>query len=267
MPLYMDRHDVPGITAEQVAQAHLSDLAAQARHGVQFLSYWFDADQGEAFCLARAPRSEDMQAVHHDAHGLIANEIISVAEDNVLRFFGKINDAPDTQGKTAFRTILFTDLEGSTSLLQDVGEAGYMGLLAEHDLILRRALAASRGHEVKHTGDGIMASFDEVARALRCAIEIQNGFDARTAAGQRPELRVRVGVAAGEPVDHNDDLFGSAVNLASRLCEAAEVGKILVSQLVRDLGVEGGFDLADAGARSLKGFPDRIRVYELLRTP
>jgi class 3 adenylate cyclase len=266
MPLYMDRHDVPGVTAQQIAEAHLSDLAAEARHGVQFLSYWFDADHGQAFCLAKAARSEDLQAVHLDTHGLIANEIIGVSEDNVLRFFGTINDAVEAQGVPAFRTILFTDLVGSTSLLQEVGESAYMVLLTEHDLVIRRALALSRGHEVKHTGDGIMSSFEDVARALECASAIQDGFDARTAEGATPELRVRIGVAAGEPVDHNDDLFGSTVNLASRLCEAAAAGHVLVSEVVRDIGVEKGFQLADAGERALKGFPGQTRVFELLRT-
>ena len=206
MPLFMDRHDLPGATAEQVAQAHRSDLGLEAKYGVQFLSYWFDADNGEAFCLARARRTEDMQAVHRESHGLIANEVIGVSEDNVLRFLGKIADPVDpTQLTSAFRTILFTDLKGSTTLLQELGESAYMVLLTEHDLIIRRALVASRGREVKHTGDGIMASFDDVAHALECAAAVQVGFEARTAGGGTPELRVRIGMAAGEPVDHNDD--------------------------------------------------------------
>jgi class 3 adenylate cyclase len=268
VPIFMDRHDLPGASPEQVAQAHLSDLEMQARYGVQFLAYWFDADSGEAFCLAKAPNPEDMQAVHRDSHGLIANEIISVSEDNIFRFLGKINDPVDqTQVTSAFRTILFTDLQGSTSLLQEVGESGYMVLLKEHDVIIRRALVASRGREVKHTGDGIMASFDDVARALGCAAAIQDGFDARSAGGATPELRVRIGMAAGEPVDHNDDIFGSTVNLASRICEAADAGHILVSELVRDLGVERSFSLQDAGERALKGFAGSTRVFELLRTP
>jgi len=78
-------------------------------------------------------------------------------------------------------------------------------LLTEHDLIIRRALVASHGREVKHTGDGIMAAFDDVARALQCSMAIQDGFDARADAGGTPELRVRIGMAAGEPVHHNDD--------------------------------------------------------------
>lgn len=268
MPLYMDRHDLPGATAEAVADAHVLDVRAAVRHGVQFLSYWFDADNGTAFCFAKSPGPEGMAAVHRESHGLIPGQIISVSEDNVLRFLGRISEpADETQVTSAFRTILFTDLEGSTSLLEDVGQAAYMVLLTEHDLIIRRALVASRGREVKHTGDGIMASFEDVAHALECATAIQDGFDARTAAGGTPELRVRIGMAAGEPVDHNDDIFGSTVTLASRICEAADPGHVLVSELVRDLAIKRGFSLHDAGERVLKGYPAPTRVFELQRWP
>ncbi len=264
----MDRHDLPGVTARQVAEAHLSDLRFQATHGVEFLAYWFDGDRGEVFCLAKAPRPEAMQAVHREAHGLIPNEIIGVSEGDVLRFLGRINDPVDaTQPTSAFRTILFTDLKGSTSLLREVGESRYMVLLGEHDLIIRRALVAARGREVKHTGDGIMASFDDVAHALDCARAIQDGFDARPAEDGSPELRVRIGLAAGEPVDRDDDMFGSTVNLASRICDAAEAGHILVSELVRELGVARGYALEEADGLLLKGFPGVTRVFELLRTP
>jgi len=89
MPLFMDRHDVPGVKAEDVAQAHMSDVAAEAKHGVKFLAYWFDPDHGEAFCLAQAPAGESLTALHRETHGLIPNEIISVSEDNILRFLGR----------------------------------------------------------------------------------------------------------------------------------------------------------------------------------
>ena len=264
MPLFMDRHDVPGVTAEQVAQAHLADLDMGAKFGVQFLAYWFDADQGEAFCLAKAPTGDSLTAVHKATHGLIPNEIINVSEDNVLRLLGRMSETGgETRAVNPFRTILFTDLQGSTSILQVVGQAAFMVLLTEHDLIIRRALVASRGREVKHTGDGIMASFDEVASALQCSMTIQAGFEARAAEGQTPELRVRIGIAAGEPVDHNDDLFGSTVTLASRICDAADAGRILTSDLVRDLGIERGFAFDDGRELVLKGFSGSIRVFEL----
>jgi class 3 adenylate cyclase len=266
MPLFMDRHDLPGVTAEQVAQAHLTDIQLASKHGVQFLAYWFDAAHGQVFCLARARRPEDMQAVHREGHGLVPNEIIAVSEDDVVRFLGRVSDPVDhTQAKKAFRTILFTDLEGSTALLREVGEGAYMGLLAEHDLIIRRSLVAWHGREVKHTGDGIMASFEDAADALRCSLAIQDGFEARISDGARPELRVRIGIAAGEPVDHNDDLFGSTVNLASRLCDAADPGQILTSDLVHEMGTERGFAFGRAHDLELKGFGP-VRAFELVRS-
>jgi len=262
----MDRHDVPGVTAEQVAQAHLADLAMAPRFGVQFLAYWFDADQGEAFCLAKAPEGEMLTAVHRETHGLIPNEIISVSEDDVLRFLGRMNEAgAETKPVNPFRTILFTDLQGSTSILQAVGQSAFMVLLTEHDLIIRRALVASHGREVKHTGDGIMASFDDVPSALECAMAIEDGFEARVAEAPTTELRVRIGIAAGEPVDHNDDLFGATVTLASRICDAADAGHILTSDVVRDLGGEHGFVFDGGREITLKGFSGPTSVFELVR--
>jgi class 3 adenylate cyclase len=267
MPLFMDRHYVPGATAEMVAQAHLSDLRMEAKYGVQFLAYWFDADRGEVFCLANAPRGETLEDVHREAHGLIPNEIISVSEDNVLRFLGRIGEPADaTHQLNPFRTIVFTDLEGSTPLLQAVGEPSFMVLLTEHDLIIRRALVTWHGREVKHTGDGFMLSFDDVAGALACCTAIQDGFDARAASGATPDLRVRIGGAAGEPVDHNDDLFGSTVTLSRRICDVAEAGHILVSPLVQELGIAHGFRFDEGHEIVLKGFVDPTRVFELVRT-
>jgi class 3 adenylate cyclase len=267
MALFMDRHDVPGITAEQVAEAHLLDISVAARHGVQFLTYWLDADAGAAFCLARAAVPSDLAAVHGESHGLIPNVIIPVAEDNILKFLGKIEEPADGTAVTSpFRTILFTDLQGSTRLLDALGQASYMVLLTEHDLIIRRALVKEHGREVKHTGDGIMASFDDVGRALACAAAIQDGFEQRNVADDVSPLFVRMGIAAGEPVDRGDDLFGSTVTLASRICDAAHGGQVLVSEAVHDLGMHLGYGFTDAGTRSLKGFLEPVVLFELDRS-
>jgi class 3 adenylate cyclase len=265
MPLFMDRHDIPGVSAEDVAQAHLADLAMEAKHAVRFLTYWFDADRGEAFCLAQAPTGEAMTDVHRETHGLIPNEIIPVSEDDVLRFLGRITDPIDaTRVGNSFRAILFTDLEGSTTLLESLGQASYMVLLTEHDLIIRRALVTSRGREVKHTGDGIMASFETVPNALECALAVQDGFMRRLTDDVAPALRVRIGIAAGEPVDHNDDLFGATVTLASRICAAADAGHILASDIVCELGRANGFRFDSGYERTLKGFSSPVRVFELV---
>lgn len=81
MPLYMDIHrNVDGLTAEAVADAHRRDLETQREHGVEYLRYWFNEDDGTVFCLCRAPSSEAARAVHRDAHGLVADEIVQVHE-------------------------------------------------------------------------------------------------------------------------------------------------------------------------------------------
>ncbi|MCI0394873.1 MAG: DUF4242 domain-containing protein [Chloroflexi bacterium] len=81
MPLYMDvHHRVDGLTAEAVVGAHARDLEVQGRYGVNYLKYWFDEDTGKVFCLVEAPSKEAAEAVHREAHGLCADEIIEVQE-------------------------------------------------------------------------------------------------------------------------------------------------------------------------------------------
>ena len=265
MPLFMDRHDLRDITPQDVARAHAADLEVAPKYGVEFLTYWHDTERGAAFCLARASAPEDVTAVHEEAHGLIPNEVISVSEDAVLRFLGAVRDPVDhTQVTSSFRTILFTDLEGSAAVAEQLAASAFMAFLTEHDLVIRRALVASGGREVKHTGDGIMASFEDVAKALEGALAIQEGFRASIGEGGKPRYRVRIGLAAGEPVDHNDDLFGATVILASRICDAADSGEVLVSELVHEIGSTSGFSFDAVERRTLKGFSQPVAVSRLL---
>ena len=201
MPLYMDRHDLREESAADVPTPTPGISNFRRRMASSFLSYWFDEESGSAFCLARAPGAEDMETVHRESHGLVPNEIIPVSEDAVRQFLGVVrNPADESEVTSAFRTILFTDIEGSTALAEKLEQAEFIELLNEHDRIVRKALLASRGREIKHTGDGIMASFDEVSDALDAALAIREGFQSRNAAALTP-LGVRIGLASGEPVD------------------------------------------------------------------
>jgi class 3 adenylate cyclase len=260
MPLFMDRHDVPGASAEDVANAHMSDIEASKEYGVQFISYWFDAEAGGVFCFADAPSRDVLSQVHSVSHGLIPNEIISVSRDDVFRFLGSVHDPKDaSELSNPLRTVMFTDLVGSTEILGALGERRFMEVLGTHDGIVREALYRHRGHEVKHTGDGIMASFDDASDAVRGSIAITDGF-AELDRADGPELRVRVGMAAGHPVDRNDDIYGEAVVLASRLCDAADPQQILAAASVRDHAVE---DLPFVGPmpRTIKGFREPVDVF------
>jgi hypothetical protein len=118
MPLFMDRHEFPGFTAADAAGAHLKDLEIQGRFGVRFLTYWFDDERHTAFCLAMAPDKAAVEAVHHASHGFMPFQVIGVDQRAVERFMGGIVEHPPGEPyvDTAFRTILFTDIVGSTSL-------------------------------------------------------------------------------------------------------------------------------------------------------
>ena len=156
-------------------------------------------------------------------------------------------------------TILFTDLVSSTELTQRLGDAAAQELVRAHNAIVREALAANGGSEIKHTGDGIMASFPTASAALQCAIAIQRAVLGR----DDPNLQVHAGVNAGEPVAEEQDLFGTAVQLARRICDQAGAGEILVSNVVRELAAGKDFLFADRGEAALRGFEDPVRLYEV----
>ena len=163
-----------------------------------------------------------------------------------------------------FVTVLFTDIEGSTSLTQRDGDARAHELVRAHDRIVREALRARGGSETKHTGDGIMASFPSASRAIEASIAIQQAVARHNNTGDGPPLGVRIGLNAGEPVAEDRDLFGTAVQLARRVCDHAAPGQILVPEGVRYLVAGKGYLFADQGIVSLKGFEDPLRLYEVL---
>ena len=158
------------------------------------------------------------------------------------------------------RAILFTDIEGHTSMMQRLGDSAGRDVLRAHEQITRETLRTHGGAEVKAMGDGFMASFASVASAAECAVALQQAFAARNA----PEpIAVRIGLNAGEPIAEDDDLFGSSVILAARVAAQAKGGEILVSDTVRGLLSGKRFLFSDRGETALRGFEDPVRLYEL----
>lgn len=265
MPIFLDRHEMDAVTAADVAAAHLRDLEVQGAYGVRFLAYWFDETRGTTFCLVEAPDIDTAMRVHREAHGNVATSVIGVDLSAVEAFLGRIAD-PAGLGDTplhepALRAVMFTDIVDSTAMTARLGDARAVEMVRAHDGIVRRALAEHGGREVKHTGDGIMASFADVSAAVACACEIQRGFDAFDAASEE-KLAVRIGLDVGEPVADSDDLFGTTVQCAARLTQQAAPASILISQAARDL-VAGGFRIAERGRLALKGFAEPAPVFEV----
>ena len=162
----------------------------------------------------------------------------------------------------AFRTVLFTDVADSTSIMRRLGDAKGRAVLREHERITREALKTHGGTEIKTMGDGFMASFSSATRALECAIAMQLAFAEHNESAEEL-IRVRIGLNAGEPIAEEEDLFGTAVILAARIAAKAEGGEIFASDVVRQLVAGKGFLFADRGDVVLRGFEDPVRLYEV----
>jgi class 3 adenylate cyclase len=158
--------------------------------------------------------------------------------------------------------VLFTDIVGHTEMMQRLGDAKGRDVLREHERITRETLRLHGGTEIKTDGDSFMMSFGSVTKAIDCAIAMQRAFAARNAEGGEP-LHVRIGLNAGEPVEEDGDLFGSAVILAGRIKEQAGAGEILIPEPLRHLLSGKSYVYADRGETMLKGFEDAVRLYEV----
>lgn len=260
MPTFMDRHDMADASPEIVAQAHMQDVSIQAKYGANFLTYWFDRDRQTTFCLVEAPDAESVFDAHREAHGDIPGEIIEVDNSTVEAFLGRIGDpagSPDPIDEPAFRTIVFTDIAGSTEVHDRLGDEAALALLQRHNAVVRNALHVHGGREVKHTGDGIMACFHHATNALRAAIEMQQGFDADES---EPYLDVRIGINAGEPIEDGDELYGLTVNLARRFCDDTDPRTIMTSRSLQSLTMGKGFEFVDLGDRHFKGISNPVPV-------
>lgn len=210
------------------------------------------------------------------------NHAVLPGEPELDKYFQAMRDflqegrpaAAQAMAPAGLVTILFTDMEGSTPLTQRLGDEGAQEVLRAHNRIIRDALKEHGGAEIKHTGDGIMASFSSASKALRCAIAIQQAmteWNTGSGAHGRAPLQVRIGLNAGEPVAEDADpstgsgrdLFGTAVQLAARICAQAQPGRIVASNVVRELAAGKGFMFSDMGEAVLRGFENPVRLYEV----
>lgn len=266
MPIFLDRHTELGVTPEELFEAHLADIEAQEKFGVKYLSYWFDYDKKSAYCLVDAPDTDKAAAVHREAHGVMADKFIAVNPAELWKYMGGGQPGFDPNGVNGqtMRTIVFTDIVGSTDAGNTFGDDAALAMLRTHNQIVREQLETHGGREVKHTGDGIMASFASNSKAIECSLAIQTALASHNERGGDHEIHIRIGLAAGEPIAEDDDLFGTAVNLAARVCDAAERGAVFVTKAVRDLAMGKAFEFEHVADLVLKGFPEPVPVARVL---
>ena len=202
------------------------------------------------------------------AAGIPDARLLTIDDMNYQRVAALIEDfaGPARKARLAtggLVTILFTDMASSTTLADRLGDAAAQEVRRQHNDIVRAALATDAGNEIKHTGDGIMASFATASSALDAAIAIQRGVAAHKEEHPDSPLAVYVGLNAGEPIAEDDDLFGTSINLAARICDRAEAGQILAANVVRELAAGKQFLFADLGETELRGFKDPVKLWEL----
>ncbi len=160
--------------------------------------------------------------------------------------------------------VMFTDLVGSTKMTQELGDIGAQQVVRTHNAIVRNALAAYHGREVKHTGDGIMAVFSNAANAVASTMVIQQELSKHNGTQGSLPVKVRIGLNAGAAVQEEDDFFGTTVQLSARVCDKADADQIFITQSVRDLVTGHSIQFRDAGNFDMKGIEKPVPVYEVV---
>lgn len=241
MPIYMDVHVAPGITASEVAKAHQLDLLAQEAHGCKCMTYWIDEKRESVFCLIEAPSKEDVVELHKDSHGLVPNKVIEVNAGLVESFLGRIYDPADAKiyddgikvfHDPSFRILLITKINDPVLLQHQLSKEKAKELLGRHNDIVRNQLASYGGREAEQEGAGFVAAFTSAAKAVSCAIAIQKEIEVNK---DQQLTGCRIGISSGEPVTTADKLFGDTILLAERMCVIAKDLQIAISSQVKEL--------------------------------
>lgn len=160
--------------------------------------------------------------------------------------------------------IMFTDIEGSTSAYERLGDAAGRAIVRAHDEIVGDVLRGCDGTLMKHTGDGIEAAFPTVTTAVEAAVRMQQGFARHSRRNPGRVLRVRIGINVGEPLAEAGDLFGTAINVAARVCARAKGGEILVTEAARQLVDVPGIGFRARGRATLRGIRTPMRLFQIV---
>ncbi len=266
------RMDMPG---EQEWFARYGRMAASPGAAAALFRSFRDTDIRHVLPTIRVPtliihRTDDtLVQVEHSrymAERIPGAKLVELPGEDHLWWFGDQDEIVDeiqefltgrravAQPDRVLATVLFTDIVSSTERAAELGDRRWRELLEGHEAIVRRELDRHRGHEVKQTGDGFLATFDGPARAISCARTI--------ATAVRPlGIEVRAGLHTGECEVMNGDVGGIAVHTGARVSAEAGPGEVLVSSTVRDLVAGSGIGFEDRGTRELKGVPGEWRLY------
>lgn len=244
MPLFMDYHIISDISIDAVKRGHMADRSVQDKHGVKYIQFWVNQEAGTIFCLIEAPDKESCEAVHQEAHGNIACNIVKVESGFYKLVMGEapkvdhgIVLAKDGDLDKAYRFVLAIDIQGITKA-SGSDDLKHLIIPDKPKKLIRQIIPSYEGREIKNKDyDGIMCVFTEAEEALGCAIEIQKELKKRmvNSDDESWNIRFKIGVGGGQPVTMSDQFFQDIIHLSRRLSLIADNGEIVASNMVRKL--------------------------------
>ena len=237
--LMIDTRDVSGaVSVPTVVVHHTDDPVVPVSFGEQ---------------LAATIPTAEFVGIDADMHCAWTHQEWAPAADAIEAFLTGHRPGP-APSERVLATVLFTDIVGSTERAAALGDRSWRALLDEHDGECARQVARFDGRVVKHTGDGMLATFNSPARAVKCA---QALGPALSSSG----IEIRAGLHTGEVERRAEDVGGIAVHIAARVAALGDGGDVLVSRTVRDLVVGSDLAFADHGTHTLKGVPEPWQIY------
>jgi AraC-like DNA-binding protein len=243
MPLYMDRHNVPGLTPRDAANAHSKDLEIQKDFGCTCITYWIDEDRDTVFCLIDSPSKQIVREMHNRAHGLIPHDIIEVDSNVVKAFLGRINDPdisdlngssdPHILNDPAFRYLLCVDLKDRILFDSLYGKTIASQLIMNFNTLVQETIQHYSGRIVENHEE-FLATFVSATHAIDCAIFLRNSILFQNTCQNLPNVEIKTGLSSGLPVSESRALFGDAITKAKSYGFISEGNRICLAPGIKE---------------------------------
>ena len=241
MPIYMDIHNVPGIEAIDVAEAHQKDMAIQEKYQCKAMTYWVDESKDSAFCLIEAPNPEAVIELHNKAHGLMTHQIIELNSTVVESFLGRIYD-PETSeilegqlkvfNDPAFRVLMIIQSADPIFLIHRFGKQKTHKLLLTFKGRIKDSIEKCEGKEVECLDAVTIVSFTSSIKAVECALSIQDKLSVQ----EKKLLECKISINAGMPVSKSKALFGDTIQFAKRLFyTTTKANQIVAAFIIKEI--------------------------------
>ncbi len=265
MPIYMDLHIVPGITAENAAKAHLQDLRFQDEFGCNCMTYWVDETKNSAFCLIEAPNPKAVKELHDKAHGLITHQIIEVNSTVVQSFLGRILDPEvpahhDTQLKVfndpAFRVLVLISHSDPVLMTLACGSENSNTYFQSLYSYIDSCATTYEGCTVRQTND-LLISFTSAFKAIAFAKSVHNFI------AEHKEIKpdFKIVINAGMPVTDSKTLFGKTIDIAKSMLYLKAVQPILLAPIINEISP---FKASDKNVLIAISEKDEQTIYKLI---